>query len=160
VWLTSERRIALPYRCHQAYSPPVTDGHADTPREVVESAFAAWNQGDVAAFADHIAEDVVWVEVSGWLEAESSVRRGRDLVRESLQGLFDIWESYRLDVERVEIAGDRALAIVREVARGRSSGIEVDGRWGYLLTVEDGQIARVEAHRDPEDAIEEWAVQE
>jgi ketosteroid isomerase-like protein len=57
-------------------------------------------------------------------------------------------------VERIEEAGDRVLAVVREVARGRSSGLEVDGRWGYLVTVEDGLIVRIEAYRDAGQALQ------
>jgi ketosteroid isomerase-like protein len=37
---------------------------------------------------------------------------------------------------------------VREVGRGRASGVEIDGRWGYLITVQMGYIVRIEAYRD------------
>jgi ketosteroid isomerase-like protein len=43
---------------------------------------------------------------------------------------------------------------VREIARGRASGVEVDSRWGYLITVEEGQIVRVEAYRDAARALQ------
>jgi ketosteroid isomerase-like protein len=44
--------------------------------------------------------------------------------------------------------------VVREVARGRSSGLEVDSRWGYVITIRAGRIAQVEAYRDPRQALE------
>jgi ketosteroid isomerase-like protein len=44
------------------------------------------------------------------------------------------------------------LAIVREVARGRTSGLEVASTWGYVITVRDGKIALVDAYRDPDQA--------
>ena len=121
---------------------------------LIESAFEAWNRGDIARFADHTAEDVVWVEVSGRPEGPGGERHGRGRLRRSLEELFEAWESYSLELEQVEPAGDRVLALVRERARGRTSGVEVDSRWGYLITVKDGQIARVEAYRDPEQAVE------
>jgi ketosteroid isomerase-like protein len=121
--------------------------------EIVESAFAAWNRGDIAEFAGHTAEDVIWVEVSGRPEGPGGERQGRDRLRRSLEELFEAWESYRLELERAEPAGNRVLALVREVARGRASGVEVESRWGYLITVEGDEIARVEAYRDPEDAL-------
>lgn len=37
---------------------------------------------------------------------------------------------------------------MREVGRGRASGVEIDGLWGYLITLEDGKIVRIEAYRD------------
>jgi uncharacterized protein len=120
---------------------------------VVQSAFDAWNRGDIEAFAGHAAEDVVWLEVAGRPEGGSAERHGRERMREALASLFDAWESYRLEVERIEEAGGRVLALVREVARGRASGVEVDGRWGYLITVEDGLMVRIEAYRDPDAAL-------
>jgi uncharacterized protein len=116
--------------------------------ELVKSAFDAWNRGDIEAFAEHLAEDVAWVEVSGRPEGDASERLGRDRLRQSLESLFEAWESYRLELERICEVGDRVVAVVREVARGRASGLEVDGRWGYLVTVGEGQIVRIEAYRD------------
>jgi ketosteroid isomerase-like protein len=116
--------------------------------ELVKSAFEAWNRGDLDEFADHAAEDVAWVEVTGRPDAVATERFGRTRMREALGSLFEAFESYRLDLEQLHDLGDRVVAIVREVARGRASGLEVDGRWGYLITVENGEIARIEAYRD------------
>jgi uncharacterized protein len=122
--------------------------------ELVRSAFEAWNRGDIDEFAELMAEDLAWLEVSGRPEGDSSERFGRDRMRRALESLFDAWESYHLEVERIEDVGDRVVAVVREVARGRSSGLEVDGRWGYLVTVEDGLIVRIEAYRDAGQALQ------
>jgi ketosteroid isomerase-like protein len=122
--------------------------------ELVESAFDAWNRGDIDSFAGHAADDVAWLEVSGRPEGAPTERRGRDRMRKSLESLFDAWESYQIEVERIEEAGERVLAVVREVARGRASGMEIDGRWGYLITVEDGRIVRIEAYRDAAQALQ------
>jgi ketosteroid isomerase-like protein len=122
--------------------------------KLVESAFEAWNRGDVDAFVDYTSEGVAWLEVSGRPEGGTSERFGRDRLRRSLESLFDAWESYHLEVERIEEAGDRVVAVVREIARGRTSGVEVDGRWGYLITVEGRQITRIEAYRDAGQALQ------
>ena len=111
------------------------------------SALEAWNRGDIDAGCRHAAEDVAWLEVSGRPESQGSEQVGRDRMRQGLESLFEAWDTYHLDVEQVHDVGDRVLAIVREVATGRASGVEIDGRWGYLMTVEDGEIVRVEAYR-------------
>jgi uncharacterized protein (TIGR02246 family) len=135
--------------------PQARGRHVSEPNvELVESAFDAWNRGDIDAFADHMAEDVAWLEVSGRPEGESSERLGRDRLRESLESLFEAWESYRIEVEQIQVARDRVVAIVREVARGRASGVEIDGRWGYLIAVDDGLIVRIEAYRDAAVALQ------
>jgi ketosteroid isomerase-like protein len=65
-------------------------------------------------------------------------------------------ESYQIEVERLEaVPGDRVLAVVRELAKGRASGVEVDSRWAYLITVEDDRITRVEAYRDADQALDQ-----
>jgi uncharacterized protein (TIGR02246 family) len=121
--------------------------------ELIESAFAAWNRGDIRAFADLTAEDIVWLEVSGRPEGDGAELHGRERMRRSLESLFEVWETYRLDVQSVQAVGDRVVAIVREVAQGRSSGVKIDGLWGYVITVSEGQIARVEAYRNHEQAL-------
>ena len=120
---------------------------------LVESALEAWNRGDFDGFASHVAEDVVWVEVSGRPETEGSELRGRERLRQSLATLFDAWETYSLVLERTDEAGDRVVAVVRELGRGRASGLEIDSRWGYVVKVDAGEISRVEAYRDPDLAL-------
>jgi ketosteroid isomerase-like protein len=69
--------------------------------------------------------------------------------------VFDAWESYRLEPEEVrDVDEERVLAIVREIARSRSSGLEVESRWGYLMAIRDGLVVRVEAYRDADRAVE------
>ena len=122
--------------------------------DLVKSAFDAWNRGDIEAFADHAADDVAWLEVSGRPEGSTSERLGRDRMRQSLESLFEAWEIYSLEPVQIHDLGDRVLAIVREVGRGRTSGVEVDSLWGYLITIEAGQIKRIEAYRDADRALE------
>ena len=127
---------------------------ATTDIELVKSAFDAWNRGSIDAFTAHMSEDVAWVEASGRPEGVPTERVGRERLRSSLASLFDAFESYRLEVEQIRELGDRVVAVVREIARGRLSGVEVDGQWGYLITVTDGRITRIEAHRDADVVLE------
>ena len=119
--------------------------------EIVRKLFDAWNEGDLEAVKLFFADDVQWDEVGGRLDRPQSL--GRETLHAGLESLFDTWQSYRLEPEELREVGERVLAIVREVARGRSSGLEVESRWGYVITVRDGRIARVAAYRDPRQAI-------
>jgi ketosteroid isomerase-like protein len=122
--------------------------------ELVQSAFDAWNRGDIDAFAGLVSEDVAWLEVSGRPEGGNTERFGRERMRRSLESLFEAWESYHLEVERIFDVDDRVVAIVREVATGRASGVQIDGRWGYVVTVASGEIRRIEAYRDAAVALQ------
>jgi ketosteroid isomerase-like protein len=118
--------------------------------EIVRELFDIWNDGDLEAVKAFFAEDVQWREIGGRLDRPQSL--DRETLAQGLDSLFETWQSYRLEPEEVRLVGDRVLAIVCEVARGRASGLEVEGRWGYVITVRDERIARVEAHRDPDEA--------
>ena len=121
--------------------------------ELVRAAFDAWNAEGPAALTDRAAEDVVWLEVSGWLESEGQEVRGREVLLANLHRLFDAWDTYRLELEDVHDAGERVVAIVRERGRGRASGVGIDSLWGYVITVVDGKLGRIEAYRDPAAAL-------
>ena len=124
--------------------------------ELVQAMLDAWNHGGPGDLVRFMADEHEWVEVEGRPESPAGpVRRGRDAMQSSLSALFDAWESYRLEPEQVaEVDGERVIAVVREVARGRTSGLEVASRWGYLITLREGQITRVEAYRDADKALE------
>jgi hypothetical protein len=51
-----------------------------------------------------------------------------------------------LDIHEARDLGDVVLLIATHHGRGRSSGAEVHGETGYLYTVRDGKIVRVELH--------------
>jgi ketosteroid isomerase-like protein len=59
-----------------------------------------------------------------------------------------------MHVERLEDAGDRTAALVSYKARGRSSGVELEGRESALWTIRDGKAVRYEWFHDPNDAFD------
>ena len=124
--------------------------------ELVRAAFEVWNDGEVADVAPFVAEGIEWLEVEGRPETAAGAEiRGKGAVQSGLEDLFETWQEYRLEPETIQDAGDgRVFAVLREFARGRASGAEVESRWGYLITVRDGKLTRVEAYRDPERAAE------
>lgn len=121
--------------------------------ELLRALFDAWNEGDLEEVRSFMAEGIEWLEVEGRIEREEV--RGRDAVHSGLEELFETWQHYRLEPEEVRDVGDeRVVAVVREVARGRLSGAELASRWGYVVTIRDQKLARVEAYRDPSRALE------
>jgi ketosteroid isomerase-like protein len=123
--------------------------------EIVGSVFEAWNDGSLEDVLPFAAEGIEWVEVEGLPGIEGGDFRGKARVRSMLESLLDTWEHYRLEPEDVRAVGDdRVIAVLREVGRGRLSGAPAESRWGYVVTVRDGKVSRVEAYRNPQDALE------
>ena len=119
---------------------------------LVRRLFDAWNDGDMDTVNAFFADDIQWNEIGGRLDRPGSL--GREELGQGLASLFDTWQSYRLEPEDLRDVEGRVFAIVREVARGRTSGLEVDSRWGYVISVSGDRITRVEAYRDPAQALE------
>ena len=119
--------------------------------EIVRAIFEAWNDGDLDSVMHLISEDVQWLEIGGRPERQET--SGRETLRAGLESLFETWQYYRLEPEEIREAGDQVLAVVREVARGQTSGLEVEGRWGYVIAVRAGKVSLVKAYRDPRDAL-------
>jgi ketosteroid isomerase-like protein len=118
---------------------------------IVRAAMEAWNERDVRAVERYVHPDFEWIEVEG--SVDMSDRRGRGAVAEVTRDLEAAFEGYRLDPESIEEVDDRRLlAVVRESARGRESGAPVSTTYGYVLTLRDGRIARIEAYRNPASA--------
>jgi ketosteroid isomerase-like protein len=126
--------------------------------EIVRAVLGAWNESRLDSVSHLISDDITWLEVGGRLESVGSELKGRGNVLAGMDS--EVWQSYRLEPETVVELKGRVLAILREIGRGRASGLEVEGRWGYVITVRDGKIERVEAYRDPRAALDAAGVSE
>lgn len=123
--------------------------------EIATRLFDAWNEGDLEDVMPLVAAGIEWLEVGGVPDKTGAEIHGQAQVRSMLESLYETWQHYRLEPEEVRAVGDdRVVAVLLEVARGRASGVDVASRWGYLMTFRDGQVARVEAYRDPDQALE------
>src|SRR5690349_8140599 len=66
---------------------------------------------------------------------EAQVYRGRDEIARNFREFTASFEYYRFEIEDVrEAGGDRVMAVLREQARGKASGLEVDRRSGWVTT--------------------------
>jgi ketosteroid isomerase-like protein len=126
--------------------------------ELVRAVFDAWNNGSLEDVLPFAAEGIEWVEVEGLPGGDF---RGKARFHSMLQSLFESWEHYRLEPEDVRpVDSDRVVAILREIGRGRASGAPVESRWGYVMTIHDGRLSRVEAYRDPGQALDAVGLRE
>ena len=105
------------------------------------------------AIAQHLHPDFEWVEHDAGLEAVP-VLKGSSAIEQVTADLEEELDNYRAEVvDVVLIDAERAVAVTRESGQGASSGARFSTEFGYVLTIRDGKVARVEAHRDPRDAF-------
>ena len=109
--------------------------------------FAATNARDFPRAMSLYAENVeLFVDPEAFLE--SGRFEGREAVGRWFANWFTSFEpGYRFEIEEERDLGDAVLLVASHRGRGRNSGIEVDGRTGYLYRVRDGKIVGVELYR-------------
>ena len=59
-----------------------------------------------------------------------------------------------VEPEQFRTAGDQVAVVLRYRARGRGSGVEMEGRESALWTVRDGKVARYAWFHKPTEALE------
>jgi ketosteroid isomerase-like protein len=80
--------------------------------------------------------------------------QGHEAMRQSWYELKETWGELRLDpTELLDVGNDRYVIDLRLWGRGRSSGAEVDQRFGMVYTLQGEKIIRAELYPDVSGAI-------
>jgi ketosteroid isomerase-like protein len=123
-----------------------------TNEEVIRDAYDAWTRWDVERIVELVHPDSVARPILG-ANLGSNVYVGREGARRWFQDLHEEWETFETDVVSIEERGDRALCTFRIHARGRASGVVIEGELYHLIELRDGLIIRLDAFREREDAV-------
>lgn len=119
--------------------------------EIVRGAFAMVPGRDEDRFLDVFDPGVEWDMTHRSFNPH--VYRGRDGIREWFDQLGETWAEWRSEPEDFLDAGDQVVVLIRSVARGRSSGVEVDAESAALFTFRAGRIVRMKIYVDREEAL-------
>jgi ketosteroid isomerase-like protein len=120
--------------------------------EIVRSAYAHLNQGDVEGLVE-LCDDDFLMDFSERV-FNPDTYRGHDGIRRFYEGVGSIWESYRWDVEETLVAGDLVVAMLHCEAQGREGGVRVDWRVAWLWRFRRGTPVSLRFYRDPARALE------
>jgi ketosteroid isomerase-like protein len=120
----------------------------------LRSMYEAFNRGDrrEALLAFH--PDVVLIQPME-LPGGTGTYRGHGGLARALGELLEAFDDYTMEPEGfVAVADDRVVVAVRLHARGRASSLDVDARFGHLMTLRDGLVIRWQVFRTPEEAVQ------
>jgi ketosteroid isomerase-like protein len=123
--------------------------------ELVRDIFETVGQrGDVHAALVTMTPDVEWdmSGVVGWPEERSY--RGREAVREFLEGWIASWGEWHFDIQEIAEQGNRVFVAIREWGLGVDSGASVEQRRFFAWRLEDGRTVRVQMFSERSDALE------
>jgi ketosteroid isomerase-like protein len=119
--------------------------------EVVQSAFAAWNAGEMERLRELYDPDAIVRAPPGWPEPGPFV--GRDAVMKEFSQLRETFDRDSIDVlSEFGAAGDRVVVRVdwSGIGRGPQSNMEMT----LVLTIRKGLIFGIEYFWDHAEAIE------
>ena len=117
-------------------------------RRVVED----FSAGGIDAALPHFHPELAWHAPPEWLE--QSVYTGHEGLRDLAASWGQNFDEYRLDVERVvDLAGDRALALLHQRGRIRLSGSQVEQAIAWVAELRDDKLVRVDVFFNWEDGL-------
>jgi ketosteroid isomerase-like protein len=125
------------------------DRATQTDLAFLETLLAAWGRGEFW-HPDAYAEDVVFV-VSG---PEGGEYHGREGLAFAWRDFLSAWEDFRVEAERV-LPGREGMYVLllRNIGRGKGSGMLIEAEVANVMTMRDGRIARLEMFWDREAAL-------
>ena len=124
--------------------------------EVVRAAFAAYSAGDMDAFRELHAPDVIVRTLEGWPEPGPYV--GREAVMRWFEQLRETWDAVTIEPIGFIDAADRVVA--RLVLHGEGHGPQTDLELTQVSTVRKGKIVYREYFWDHAEALETLGLSE
>jgi uncharacterized protein len=127
---------------------------ADHDRNVerVRAGLDAFNRGDVDAVLAFLDDDIEIFSSQALVNA--GTYRGHDGYEQWLAQWLDAWNGFTVEVERIEPVGEHhVVAAVRQMARGKGSGIEVEMRIAYTLDLGEERTKALHLYPTRDEAV-------
>jgi ketosteroid isomerase-like protein len=118
--------------------------------EIVRRAWEAAERRDTEVVFALYDPDIVWQSHYGPV---SGTYHGHEGVRQFFHEWTEALESFRAHAEEFIDAGDSVVVCAMVWARGRGSGVEAEMPQGFLYTVKDGLVTRIEIFEGKERAL-------
>ena len=116
--------------------------------EIVRSAFAAFEGGDVSHLIELMADDLVTQTL------DNTIYHGKEGFFQATAEWIEGFEDWTVTAEEFLDAGDDVLVQVHQTARGKSSGVPVESHFWFLFAIDERKIARLSFHTKKVQALE------
>jgi ketosteroid isomerase-like protein len=133
----------------------MSEENVEIVRRLWEEFQAGLERGDPGAWFDPeaVADDFEWI-VSTPLDGRS-VWRGREGFVEFMLTWTEQFDDWSIRVERwIDAGKDRVVALTRQTATGKGSGVPVELNLGQVWEFEAGRVARAWGYLDHKEALE------
>jgi ketosteroid isomerase-like protein len=109
--------------------------------DVIRHAIAAWNEGGVDAFLEHVSPGIEWRPPPGFPQGD--LWQGRDELRRELHDQFgELFDPGTVEVRSIESAPGGCVVAARHSVKALASGMDLWWDAWFVWTVEDALITR------------------
>ena len=119
--------------------------------DLVKKAISAVNRRDIDAYFDCCTDDI---ELHTPFAHFIGPHEGPAGIRQFFQDIEDAGPDFQLELERLELVGDQALAFLRTHASGRISGVPLNFEAANIYDFKGDRIQRVRIFADRQEALE------
>jgi ketosteroid isomerase-like protein len=120
---------------------------------IAEQGYGSWTRRDLAGLLDVLDPDVVFRSTGAFPGVEPEYR-GHEGMRRFWSVLQEPWESFEMEVVRLEPHGDRAVVDLRFHAVGEGSGVLVELDIFHAVRRRGDKVVELSAHTTREEALE------
>ncbi len=117
--------------------------------EIVRNIYAAFETGDMAAFAGALAPDVVWSEAENYPYTDCNPYVGAQAI---MEGVFartaEDFDGFAVAMTDLIDGGDRVVALGRYSGISRATGTKLDAQAAHVWTLTDGKVVQFQQHID------------
>jgi ketosteroid isomerase-like protein len=118
--------------------------------EIVRSAFAAFEEGDLTAILDSAADDLITHRV----EPDNAIYHGKEGFLQGTADWIEGFEDWTVTPREFIDGGDSVVVRVHQTARGEKSGVPVEGDIWFVFEIRGSKIARLSFHMREGEALE------
>jgi ketosteroid isomerase-like protein len=129
--------------------------------ETIRRMYECWLQDDARLFDALDPEIELRPDPAADWVGINDIYRGHDGVRSYIAQVYEAFEDYRPEVERLIDAGDKVITLAIEHGRGRGSGATVEARrTAHVWTMRANKAIRLDLYLDRAEALEAAGLRE
>lgn len=124
-----------------------------SPREVIESHYAAGERGDLPGMMADFAADIVWTEAAGFPVAGTYV--GPDSVRDNVFiALAKEWHGWAVAIDELVVDGETVVGLGTYTGTNKATGKSTTARVAHVWRVRGGQAVKFEQITDTAEVLD------
>ena len=119
---------------------------------MVRAVWDAWRVGDPAALS--LLDPAVIYEDDMLPDHAGETYRGHMGVLKAWARWMEPWDTFDTEVEWLRGGRDEVVSCHRVRARGKDSGVDIEGHYAYRWHFEGGKVTYLKSFGDPDEALE------